>query len=248
VIRLTEIWRYPVKSLGGERLARVRLERRGAVPADRRFAFAPTDSPFDPAKPAWQPRRSFLHLARHESIVPFAARWREDAATLTILRGSDQIAEAALADQAACRELARRFGDELGAPGLRLVHVPGVPLSDTPAALLSVISLDSLGDLEAAAGQPVDPRRFRGNLLIEGAPPWQEFGWTDRVLTLGTARLRIVTAIERCAATTVNPDTGVRDLNLPLLLQGYLGRVDCGVFAEVLEAGETAPGDTLSIA
>jgi MOSC domain-containing protein YiiM len=31
-------------------------------------------------------------------------------------------------------------------------------------------------------------------------------------------------------------------------LQGHLGRVDCGVFAEVLETGAIATGDTLSVA
>ena len=50
----------------------------------------------------------------------------------------------------------------------------------------------------------------------------------------------------RCAATNVDPDTGIRDLNIPKTLMQTFGHADCGVYAEVIAAGEIAVGDTIS--
>ena len=49
------------------------------------------------------------------------------------------------------------------------------------------------------------------------------------------ARLKIVKRIVRCAATEVDPDTGIRDLDVPRILMQTYGHVDCGVYAEVIE-------------
>ena len=56
------------------------------------------------------------------------------------------------------------------------------------------------------------------------------------------ARLKIVKRIVRCAATNVDPQTGIRDLNLPQTLMRSYGHADCGVYAEVVGAGEIAEG------
>ena len=62
-----------------------------------------------------------------------------------------------------------------------------------------------------------------------------------------TARLKPVKRIERCAATDVDPDTGIRDLTVPRTLMQNFGHTDCGIYAEVIEAGDIARGDTLSV-
>ena len=49
----------------------------------------------------------------------------------------------------------------------------------------------------------------------------------------------------RCAATNVDPDTGARDLSIPDTLIRSFGHADCGVNAEVVEAGDIALGDDL---
>ena len=50
----------------------------------------------------------------------------------------------------------------------------------------------------------------------------------------------------RCAATEVDPDTGIRDLAVPQALMDNFGHVDCGVYAEVVEAGPIAVGDLVA--
>ena len=58
-----------------------------------------------------------------------------------------------------------------------------------------------------------------------------------------SARLKVVKRIVRCAATEVDPDTGIRDLPIPRTLMDTYGHADCGIYAEVIEAGEIAAGD-----
>jgi len=60
-------------------------------------------------------------------------------------------------------------------------------------------------------------------------------------------RLKIVKRIVRCAATNVDPATAMRDLNIPQTLMRNLGHADCGIYAEVVEGGEIAPGDAIDI-
>jgi uncharacterized protein len=62
------------------------------------------------------------------------------------------------------------------------------------------------------------------------------------------ARLKIVKRIVRCAATNVDPDTGLRDLEVPKALLRNLGHADCGIYAEVVGRGEIAAGDEVEIA
>ena len=50
----------------------------------------------------------------------------------------------------------------------------------------------------------------------------------------------------RCAATNVDPDTGIRDLAIPDALQRAYGHADCGIYAEVVTPGEIAVGDRVA--
>jgi uncharacterized protein YcbX len=78
--------------------------------------------------------------------------------------------------------------------------------------------------MEEAAGAPVHPLRFRGNLQVAGWPAWQEFDLLNAEIAIGpSARLKVVKRIVRCAATEVDPDTGIRDLPVPRTLRDYFG-------------------------
>jgi uncharacterized protein YcbX len=109
--------------------------------------------------------------------------------------------------------------------------------------VVSIINLASVAEVENAVGAPVHPLRFRGNVYVTGWPAWREFDLVGEKLMLGSARLKVVRRIKRCAATDVEPDTGIRDLNIPRTLMQTFGHADCGVYAEVIGAGEIAIGD-----
>ena len=55
----------------------------------------------------------------------------------------------------------------------------------------------------------------------------------------------MVKRIVRCAATEVDPDTAIRDLPIPRTLMDTYDHADCGIYAEVIEGGEIAAGDTI---
>jgi uncharacterized protein YcbX len=71
-----------------------------------------------------------------------------------------------------------------------------------------VTNTASLEDLNARLERPVEMRRFRPNLVISGATPWDEDNWTT--LTAGDVSISLVKPCSRCILTTVDPDTGVR--------------------------------------
>jgi uncharacterized protein len=114
--------------------------------------------------------------------------------------------------------------------------------------VVSIINLASLSAIEDVLGVPVHPLRFRANLYVTGWPAWREFDLLGQELAVGPrARLKIVKRIVRCAATNVDPDTGMRDLSIPHTLMQSFGHGDCGVYGEVVSGGSIATGDVISL-
>jgi len=245
---ITHIYRYPVKGLRAEPLARVTLAPGRALPHDRRFALAHGSARFDGA-PHWLPKHNFLMLARNPRLAALETRFDPATEVLTVARHGRTVARGKPADPAGRAVLEQFFaaylGDEArGRP--RIVEAAGQPFSDVPEPRLSLINLASVGELARVVGAAVDPRRFRGNLYLDGVGPWREFAWLGQELAVGAARLRVVERIGRCAATNVAPETGVRDSNLPRALARGFGHADMGVYAEVLTGGAIAVGDRLA--
>jgi hypothetical protein len=122
----------------------------------------------------------------------------------------------------------------------------GHSFSDVARKVVSLINLASLRELAGHTGMAVHPLRFRGNLYVEGLPAWSETSWIGREVTGGRLRLKAVEPINRCAATNVNPETARRDLTIPETLTAAHGRPDCGIYLEVVSAGEMKVGDEIA--
>ena len=252
-IEVFRIYRYPVKGLSAEPMERVTLSRGECLPHDRRFALARPTTKFDPSKPEWLPKANFIMLMRDERLAGLKTRFHQVSGQLMIERDHDVVLRAALNDQAGRETLEKFFaeflGDTLGGRP-RLVEAPGHTFSDakqkpnaTTYKYVSIINLASIRALEEIVQAPIDPLRFRGNVYIDGLPAWEEFDWVESHITIGTARLHIVSRIVRCAATQVNPVTAKRDINIPAILQQAFGHGHMGVYGEVVEGGEIAVGD-----
>jgi uncharacterized protein len=129
-----------------------------------------------------------------------------------------------------------------------VLHAPGFSFSDVASKVVSIINLASLAAIEDVLGVPVHPLRFRANLYVAGWPAWREFDLVGEELAVGpSARLKIVKRIVRCAATNVDPDTGIRDLTIPHTLMQSFGHGDCGIYGEVVDGGTIAAGDAVSV-
>jgi len=84
---------------------------------------------------------------------------------------------------------------------------------------------------------------------LSGWPAWREFDLIGRQIAIGeNARLKIVKRIVRCAATNVDPVTGIRDLAIPHTLMKIFDHADCGVYAEVVASGTIAAGNFIDLA
>lgn len=251
--RVASIVRYPVKGLPGVPAdGPVRLEPGRGLRWDRSHAIengivAPRNAT------GWNPRETYFHVAKNEQIVRLKTALDDGESAHPSLR-------LALPDG---REAALRLGeDTLRADAVNALlgdALPSGPLGppalvrrtgglwDWPTAHLSLINLATLDALAAASGRPVDPRRFRGNLYLEGLPAWGEFALLGHRVRIGDAVLEIFQPTDRCRATTIDPATGVSDLNVPALLASSFGHMFCGVYARVVDAGGIATGDGLEI-
>jgi uncharacterized protein YcbX len=225
------------------------LSVRQTLPFDRMYAVENGPSGFDPAEPGYLPKLRFLMLMRNARLAELRTAFDETSHTLSIRSENREAARGDLRTPegraAIERFLAEFCADELRGPP-KVLHAEGHSFSDVARKVVSIINLASVAALEDVAGAPVHPLRFRGNLHVEGWPAWHEFDLLNRNIAIGpSARLKVVKRIVRCAATEVGPDTGIRDLPVPQTLMKNFGHVDCGVYAEVIEAGEIAVGDSV---
>jgi uncharacterized protein len=95
----------------------------------------------------------------------------------------------------------RPVDPDYASPGDEVGFADGYPL-----LLLSRAAVD---ELSLRVGRPMDWRRFRPNLLIEGVPAHAEDGW--RRVRIGPVEFDVVKPCVRCVFTTVDPDSGERD-------------------------------------
>ena len=245
------IYRYPVKGLSPEKLEFTDLAVGKTIPCDRLYAIENGPSGFNPAKPAYLPKQRFLMLMRNARLAELRTAFDETTHCLTIHAEGREEARGDLQTPEGRAAIERFFAD-FCAPELRgppkLLHAAGHSFSDVARKVVSIINLASVAALEAAAGAPINPLRFRGNLHVEGWPAWREFDYLGAELAIGpTARLKVVKRIVRCAATEVDPDTGIRDLAIPRTIMNAYGHADCGVYAEVVQGGAIAAEDTITI-
>jgi hypothetical protein len=243
------LYRYPVKGLSPQALPRTTLAAGQTVPADRLYAIENGPIGFDPAKPAYFPKQRFLMLMKNERLAALRTDYDEAKHTLVVHSGGQEAARGDLrtADGRAAIEgfFAIYCADELRGPP-KVLYGDGHSFSDVAKKVVSIINLASVAELENVIGSAVDPLRFRGNLYVAGWPAWHEFDLLGHTLSAGGTRLKVVKRIVRCAATNVDPQTGIRDLTIPQTLMKNFDHMDCGVYAEVIGAGEIAIGDTIN--
>jgi MOSC domain-containing protein len=249
VARVRAIHLSPVKSLGLMQTERVTLTHDG-IPGDR--AFVVLDH-----------RDEVATLRRYGALAHASTRFDVERGELAMLLPGGREVTAAVEDgpehevQMFGRPLrgaivegpwAEELSALTGVP-MRLMRALAGPAQDSHA--MSLLSCGSVEQLSAQAGlpQPLDPRRFRNTLLVEGTAPHEEDSWVGREVRAGGAVLRVMERDQRCSLITKNPDSGERDLDTLRVLASYRrqedGEVCLGVYADVVTPGDIAVGDTV---
>lgn len=225
--RVAELWRYPVKSLGGQRLACATLEARGMT-GDRRWAVRGGDGRFGSGKTTRRFRR-MPHLL-----------------SLTAHTDPDGVVWIAFPDGRCGRaddpQTAAWVGEVTGA-GVDLGEDEGAAHFDD--APLHVVTAADLADLQASRGDaaPTDPRRFRPNLVVEAEAGLVPGG---RYLVGEAATVATTGATVRCVMTTMaQPGLDFVPGILKHLEERYEGCF--GVYATVERPGDIAVGDPVTL-
>lgn len=255
--KIQAIYRYPVKGLSPQALRDVRLAAGKALPADRLYAIENGPSGFDPSAPAYLPKQRFLMLMRNERLAALRTDFDDATHILTVISENQEVARGDLRTHQGRATIEKFFAsycaDELRGPPRILSGAghtfsnmkPDHSFSDVAQKVVSIINMASVAAIETALGRPVHPLRFRGNVYVSGWPAWREFDLVSDEIALGRAKLKAVRRTKRCAATDVDPETGIRDLTIPHTMMQIFGHADCGVYAEVNEGADIAVGDAV---
>lgn len=251
-MKVAALARYPVKGLSAEPLAEAVLTAGDYFPGDRIFAIENGPSGFDPADPRWAPKIRYVMLMRDERLAEFQTRYDDATTTLIVSQDGEEATRGDLSTPEGRAEIAAFFAllrrDDMHGPAKVLAAPAGHRFTDSTKGFVSLINRASLDDLARLTGRAVDPRRMRGNILVDGLKPWEEFDLVGKTLAVGAARLVVTKPIQRCAATNVDPATARRDMEIPHMLLERLGHMDCGVYARVAQSGRVAVGDAIALA
>lgn len=223
MLRLTALYRYPMKSAIGESLVRAELDGLGLA-GDRRWMLVDASN------------GRFLTQRALPQMSQLSARWNATGGLSLRAAGLPELevplpgAEAELRSALIWSDAMRvpDAGDEaaewlsrfIGKP-CRLVHVPAERARDIPGSLLPeekvgfadgypllLIGQASLDDLSARVGRPLEMLRFRPNLVVEGSEPYAEDSW--KRIRIGGVEFSVAKGCSRCILTTIDPATGER--------------------------------------
>ena len=247
---VTDLWRHPIKGIGREKLDTVSLEVGKTMPWDRHWAVAHTDAKIDPETPQWARCINFARAARGHRLMAVSSHLDETAGTVT-LKHPDLEPITVNPDNADDATTLVNWVTQISHPNRSLpdqvFKAPDRGMTDSGTASLSIHTKASLDALSKAVGAPLDQRRFRGNIWVEGPDAWEEFKWIGRHIRIGGVEFEIKQPVERCVATIVNPDTGVADHDTLEALKSNWGHLDFGVFGVVTKSGTISLGDPLEV-
>ena len=230
-----ELWRWPVKSMGGERLPALRLDERG-VGGDRTHAVL------------YEHKGRIKPLTAREAprLLAWHARYPLDG---EVRPGDPPLAQLTAPDRREFRwddpGLREALTAELGRPVRLQRDVGGI--QDLPESVLVTLEASRAalaGELETE----LDLRRFRPNLHLSlDAPAWAETAWEGRTLRFdGGLELRLLHPCERCAIPTRDPDTQAK---WPGLLRHLNARHETlfGINARVLAPARVTAGERVRL-
>ncbi|MFV1853326.1 MAG: MOSC domain-containing protein [Thalassospira sp.] len=252
-VELKAIKRYPVKGMRGVDMPSAQITAHKMITDDRRFVIATQSSVGQDGVHEWARKSNFLQLVNTPKLAELGTEYDDATCTLTVLRNGRSICKGKL-DDAMGRTVIEDFlkaflkNDIAGTP--KIYSVPDTNFGDMKEPYISILNLASIRDFGTRIVQAeVDPMRFRGNLLIDGLDPWKELEWEEgQIVKINDASFRVIHPITRCKATSVNPDTAIADINVPLMLRKGVNHLYMGVYVEALDDATLTPGDTITVA
>ena len=230
------IFRYPVKSLGGERLEVAELGWYG-LEGDRRLAFRRMD---DRSGMPW------LTASKLPDLLRFTPHRREDGAQGDILLRTHIRTPDGEEMPVFGEDLAKEVGRRYGAPVEMMQLRHGI----FDEASISVIASDTVGEIGRLAGRSLDVRRFRPNVLVRllRPTPFQEDEWLGGALSFGEGddapAIAVTMRDERCSMVNFDPDSASP---APEVMKAVVraNQNTAGIYGAVTRIGRLAVGQTI---
>jgi MOSC domain-containing protein len=230
------IYRYPVKSMGGERLEVAKLGWHG-IEGDRRLAFRRMD---DRGEFPW------LTATRLFDLLLFAPQRREDGAQgelPTHVRTPDG-EELPVFGEDLATEIGRRYGSPV-----QMMHLNRGIFDE---ASISVIASDTVREILRLAGRSPDVRRFRPNVVVRllRSVPFQEDEWLGGVLSFGEGEdapaITVTRRDVRCSIVNLDPESAS---SAPEVMKAVVraNQNNAGIYGEVTRIGQLAVGQTIRL-
>lgn len=228
------LFRYPVKSMGGEPLQQAELGWYG-IPGDRRLALRRTEDRGD------FPVLSASSLPDMVRFTPLRQGTGNQADLPTHIRTPEGLDLAVFGE-----ELAAEIGRRLGSP-VQMMQLRHGIFDETP---LSVITTGTVAEVARLAAQSPDVRRFRPNILVRGlrSVPFEEDEWVGGVLSFGegseAAAAFVTMRDERCSMVNFDPDSA---RPAPEVLKAIVRERQnkAGVYGTVLRCGKLSVGQPI---
>lgn len=275
-ITITEIHRYPVKSMLGETPSEVLVSERG-IQGDR--AWATRDEVRGGIRGAKKLPQLMLFGARSidgntsEITAPDGStcltssdevnRWLSEkldhSVTLWPLLPPDNLehyrrgAPDSEDFEQELREIFGRTPDEplpdlsAFAEVIEFESPPGTYFDAFPIMLMTQQSLDTMS--HAAPNSAFDEKRFRANFIldVEGSTDrFPEQAWIGKELRIGEVVLKVIDTCPRCSMTTHATDTLPRDTDIMRHLVTE-AEGNLGVYAKVVRSGTVTQGQTVTV-
>src|SRR6516162_9008370 len=228
------IFRYPVKSMAGERLDSANLGWHG-LEGDRRMALRRVD---DHSGMPW------LTASTLPDLLRFTPRRQKGGAPgeLPTHNRTPEGEELPVFGE----ELAKEVGRRHGAPVQMMQLRNGI----FDEASVSVIASDTVREIARLAGRPLDVRRFRPNIVVRllRPVPFQEDEWVSGVLSFGTGEdapaIAVTMRDERCSMVNLDPDSAT---SAPEVLKAVVRANEnhAGIYGSVTRTGRLTVGQSI---
>jgi uncharacterized protein YcbX len=230
------IFRYPIKSMAGERLDFAKIGWHG-IEGDRRLAFRRLA---DRGGFPWLTASRLPELLLYQ---PFRRQETNGEPLPTHVRAADG-REFELTDEALHSEIAARHRGDL-----ELMQISHGIFDD---ADISVIASSTIQSIAREAGLEADARRFRANLVIDtkNAQPFEEDSWVGKTLEFGpegaSPAISVTMRDKRCVMLNLDPDTAEANAEV---MQAVIRMNDncAGVYGAVIRIGELRVGQVVSL-
>ncbi|MGP6170483.1 MOSC domain-containing protein [Microbacterium sp. A196] len=257
--RVVALFRHPIKGFTPERLDELTIQPDGRVAGDRVLAFRFADAATPELRDGldYWPKSKGLALQDFPALAALRLQYDQSTLQVSLFHDETLLVDAALdADGRAQLEAVVTEYVQGTADARRLQRAGRLPLrlvgdgersrfQDRSRGYVTVHSTASVSALGGALQLPIDDRRFRSNVVIDGIGASEELEWTGSI-RIGEVTFEAAGPIIRCLATHANPDTGVRDAPVLTTLTGALGLAEPALGRLLLLSGVSGDVDDRS--